>query len=722
MLNNTVKKNRSFFYIILGVCIIIFLFKNVFRSHGVLYFNDFVVPVSSDALQTYLNDINIINFNGNLRFNFFNEMLPLIYLYLISGFFEYELAVVIFFLSLLIIPFVVNYYVFKKISRKEFLSFSVGMFSILNLWSYDRFYQGHYFYYMFYSVFSSLYLYLLLFSHNKFKHIYMGLALFFCIFTYYQFAIILIYVTLMVFIFDLLFGKKRSLINYISGYLLTALISLLLAMPFLLPYLKFRSYFTSLSSSVYVRESLGYYAEASKITYFFGLARSGMGSYQQIKNIFELYIIGFFVFVAYSLTNVIFKDGKNVKISLILLILGFLSFGYWFNSHFYLYMFEKVPLLSTFRDMNKFVGVAIVLYIFLILNSIKNRNKLINIVSVVFLSLSLLPYLKGFNYYDKKEETFLYLNQDDVTLNYSISFPSYPIFFETVGNKNYHSYIPVISSFSNIKSIYVPFGYQNDYKSFNNLIFFKDIYSGNIDRETFKDSISRRGIKYIYLYKNIPYRTNEGFIDSWFKDFDGADFFGEKYFENEELVIFKNAFYYPFIFSKDISFQKVNNSKFKIYVKGLKQKQKIDFLDSYNENWKLFIKKNPENLWCKPLKDYKINSFNITECFHTNKFIDKEVFFNTNDIVLYEVGHAASDVSTNVWDLDPDYIRENFDSSFYKENEDGSIDVEIMLYFEPQRYFNYGILVSLATLLFLSICGFIYLPNKFRNRDLSSHE
>ena len=64
---------------------------------------------------------------------------------------------------------------------------------------------------------------------------------------------------------------------------------------------------------------------------------------------------------------------------------------------------------------------------------------------------------------------------------------------------------------------------------------------------------------------------------------------------------------------------------------------------------------------------------------------------------LPEKFHELTDSKTNSFLLDPEYIKVNYDSSFYKQNPDGSIDIELTLYFKPNSYFYVGILISLAT-------------------------
>ena len=53
----------------------------------------------------------------------------------------------------------------------------------------------------------------------------------------------------------------------------------------------------------------------------------------------------------------------------------------------------------------------------------------------------------------------------------------------------------------------------------------------------------------------------------------------------------------------------------------------------------------------------------------------------------------------NSFELSKEYIKANFDKSMYKENQDGSIDLELTLYFKPQSYFYLGIIISGTTLI-----------------------
>jgi hypothetical protein len=117
-------------------------------------------------------------------------------------------------------------------------------------------------------------------------------------------------------------------------------------------------------------------------------------------------------------------------------------------------------------------------------------------------------------------------------------------------------------------------------------------------------------------------------------------------------------------------------------------KSDVIFSENYNPNWNIY----QQNLkW-------------------TN------ILFNKS-IPLPESLHTKNKFNLNSFAIDPEYIKANFDKSMYKENPDGSIDVELTLYFKPQSYFYLGIIISGTTLILcLGYLGFYW----FRRRGSKS--
>lgn len=98
-------------------------------------------------------------------------------------------------------------------------------------------------------------------------------------------------------------------------------------------------------------------------------------------------------------------------------------------------------------------------------------------------------------------------------------------------------------------------------------------------------------------------------------------------------------------------------------------------------------------------------SYHTTECKPQNTFYaggelsklwEKPVFDDTHKLV-YDYA--------NSWTIDPEYIKANYPSSYYKQNPDGSIDIRMTLYFRPQSYFYLGLIISGTT--FVLLLGYL---------------
>ena len=75
---------------------------------------------------------------------------------------------------------------------------------------------------------------------------------------------------------------------------------------------------------------------------------------------------------------------------------------------------------------------------------------------------------------------------------------------------------------------------------------------------------------------------------------------------------------------------------------------------------------------------------------------------------IFDDKHLLANNEYNKWIIDPTYIKSNFDKNYYVLNKDGSINLELVLYFVPQNYFYFGSVISLIAF----ICGFLFIRKK----------
>ncbi len=217
-------------------------------------------------------------------------------------------------------------------------------------------------------------------------------------------------------------------------------------------------------------------------------------------------------------------------------------------------------------------------------------------------------------------------------------------------------------------------------------------------------------INYVLVTRNIPQEVLNAWVfnknmvdtqDAAFLEGITSKKIAESSRGNYELYQAKKV--NSLINSENVYFKKISQVEYVIYLKGIKNNQELSFLDSYHPGWKLFLQKNPSLSFCSdPVK----NSYTgVTECKAENRLFDisdlgysfiSPVFDNTHDL-KYDYA--------NKWTIDPGYIKSNVKSSYYKVNKDGSIDMELVLYFVPQNYFYFGSIISILTF----ISGGLYL-------------
>ncbi len=103
------------------------------------------------------------------------------------------------------------------------------------------------------------------------------------------------------------------------------------------------------------------------------------------------------------------------------------------------------------------------------------------------------------------------------------------------------------------------------------------------------------------------------------------------------------------------------------------------------------------------LPDQKIKKYAVTECGSSNDMNFIDGIKKISQKPIFDENHKIAYNYANQWTLDAEYIKQNYPKEYYKENEDGTIDVKLTLYFKPQSYFYLGLLISGLTLLSLVI-------------------
>ena len=211
-----------------------------------------------------------------------------------------------------------------------------------------------------------------------------------------------------------------------------------------------------------------------------------------------------------------------------------------------------------------------------------------------------------------------------------------------------------------------------------------------------RNTFSNLGIKYVVFRKNFASSVEQLYNTEELKKKIKKDSNFMLVEKNIFFEIYENGYNSGMINSNNLLFKKINPTKYKLYIKELKNSQDLYFLQSYSKAWKIYPKSNPTNAWCSKNKYY--NQSNTTECEYAQEYFqgNELSYFTANSIS--DDSHRIGYDYANLWTIDPEYIKQSFSKEYYIENPDGSIDVELVLYFKPQSYFYLGLIVSGITL------------------------
>lgn len=469
-----------------------------------------------------------------------------------------------------------------------------------------------------------------------------------------------------------------------------------------------------------------------------------------LKNIYlSFYDKTLFINFVYILTLFFgllsFKNLKN-KIErkiFIIILLTFIILLYLFTVNigplfdFYI-LLGKIPGFVLFRNAYdkfalgySFVYAVLLTYcLILIEKRFKPKSKLFKYVLVIFSLVTLINILpikstivsplwttknifKNINIPDEYLDFMKDIKKTVSPTNNILSIPYglslYTVIKDNDSNNVYVGISPVVV-FSGVNDIsgYLSFNYLPDAEIVNKLI-------AERNYKELSKILYKHNINYVLVTKNVPSEVKKSYL--FISDVLKAQ---DKTFLNnitdKKILTSKNGNYELYstkinntqISSKGIIYKRINRVRYEISFKGVKGSQSLLFNDSYHPGWKLYL---------TPQLDFRCTNKKLNKELAAAECIEKQELIPVDDVMLLTQKQVFNNthkenVSTNMWDINPEYIKKNYGNNYYRINKDGTIDFNVTLYFLPQIYFYFGVVISTLTLLSL-----IFLTYKQNEKD-----
>lgn len=437
---------------------------------------------------------------------------------------------------------------------------------------------------------------------------------------------------------------------------------------------------------------------------------------RSIYSFYEYINSGLYIITSFSVYIFIiikFIKDKNIRRNitifiLILLVSIFFAKGsnYPFGE-FYSYLVNHFAIFGSVRSPDNKFSVMIpitlsVIFLFILKKDEKTtKNYCINIFYILLISIIFsIPFFtkeavsskdnfpKSGSYFFSKPveyDQFIKLIDKDKDTYSIISFPNYDGGFITVNHEN-KLFIgrDILASFIQKPFLYFEKskdGQLNNFYKTGDVSYLKNLNAKYIlvRKDLFQEEKeSNEIIATIEKNDNIKKIIDNKYLNLYIL---GSDIYNNK-------IILDN--------SSDYNFTDINVVKYKINIANIKNKTNLYFFDGFNSNYKIYLNK---------VSDASFVSGANKEYYSKKVFFEGEELSYLYKKPIFDDTHKLVYDYANQWTLDPDYIKANFDKSYYKENPDSSIDVELTLYFKPQSYFYLGLIISGTTL--LSCMGYL---------------
>jgi hypothetical protein len=133
----------------------------------------------------------------------------------------------------------------------------------------------------------------------------------------------------------------------------------------------------------------------------------------------------------------------------------------------------------------------------------------------------------------------------------------------------------------------------------------------------------------------------------------------------------------------EITFTKVNPTKYRVKIEGAKEPYTLIFSENFHKGWKAYISQPPNED-----EDIIASYFNgeIKEGSHKNVFLDRDTFETLGKEPIAEDKHLLANGYANSWYLTP-------------EDAGGEENYEVIIEFWPQRLFYFGLGISFLVML-----------------------
>jgi len=690
----------KFIFVIICILLLIQLISwKINFENGVLIHGDFSSPVNSnknifDIVTTWSENYFGENQTNNLFLYFPENFLQ----YLLSLFLPLNIVTYLFFVGPIFFVALLGYLFFSKLSSSWIFGILSSIFLVSNNLFVEYFiFGGNYFFV------AEIALLLLLDQViiKKNKDLSVRQIIIISLISLIISHLFFLFIYILIFGIVSIFNNKKNLIKILLAVIFIALLNSFILLPFIQGSVDRPPLETY--QPVNLNNVLMGFVNTTSYVYHTSLYHYG-GFVSQ--NIFSSFNQLFYIFLLiFAIFTILFLNRNKLVLlsSLVFLIFFIFSLGPVgvISGKIFEMCFNNLSWFGFFRSFPRFLIIIPILYLVFVslffrkIKPLKNISRGFLILFIIFIfGFHFAAFSGDFSGYVKAYEIpqeYFSLDKEFILDNQQFSILSLPTndyenyFWTTPNTSEFRQSYYLMDSFFSKPVVFERASLQ--LKSRNDL--FKTIFESPCSAN-FIDSLQKTNIKYILLHKdkmNVFSRNvlNPVKIKECIEEY--ADLI--KISENNYFILYKFNKSSQILLSDElINFKRINSTKYIINLKIRDANATLIFLQNFNSNFKLFL---------TPFK--KIDGFEAS--FLDKESIIKSQFFEGDEIrylwenpVFDDNNHKIIYDYANSWEIDADYIKSNFSKEYYYTNPDGSIEINLVLYFRPQSYFYLGLFIS----------------------------
>lgn len=186
-------------------------------------------------------------------------------------------------------------------------------------------------------------------------------------------------------------------------------------------------------------------------------------------------------------------------------------------------------------------------------------------------------------------------------------------------------------------------------------------------------------------------------------------------FKNKTFSVYELRDSLPMVSAPNALFRMVNPTKFRVNLQNVSQGEVLRLGLSFHKNWKVYLNKKDNLLSCDPKNITSYPSFSVKECIEKKSFFEGDEWRFLFEKSLFDEDHVLDNGYGNAWTINTELLQQQYSGDFYSRNDDGTLNMSLTVYYQPQSWFYFYGLVSLVFLLGIVSYLFVHTERSKRN-------